>query len=176
MSRQSQDFPAETRCSRSHSRREPSSMGYPLRSRHSYCCPTICTQHRTLAVRPYSTHLYGCSTVIPGGLPNVFQDIAHVRILLSSSFSSILPLSFQVLNRLDILVLFLSPASRNIAKSHFLSLVHKQSTGEGTLEHRQKFTALCSIFIMVRCDTRDGSWLIVILQAGLSGSSRCMTH
>lgn len=112
-----------------------------------------------------TTHLHRSTTVVSCCIPNVLQYIGHVGILDASGLSSIGALSFQILDSLDILVLLFSPVAGNIAKPHLLTLVHKQSAGKRSVEHGEQLCALCSIFRVIRRNTRDNSRLVVVFQA-----------
>jgi hypothetical protein len=164
-SRQSSGLFVERQCSILCNRHAPSSKGSPSRSQHVRSSPTAMSVGSDIAC---AAHLNWCSAIISGGVTDILQNIRHVRVFHTGCFSSIRPLACKVLDRLDILVLLLAPCSGNIAETHLLTLVNEKGTGERSVEHCKQFSALGSVFWVVRSNTRNNSRLVMVLQAGSS--------
>ena len=155
--------------SKSCNRHVRASTACQMRIQHSSNRPTAdgqCVFCITLEIHSkVQTYLHWSTPIVPCSLPEILQDVADVWILFPSLALPIGTLPFELLYTFNVLVFLLFPIPGHIAESPLLALIDENCTAKGAVEHAKKFGGFGSIFRVVRGDTGDCPWLIMILQA-----------
>jgi hypothetical protein len=142
-----------------------------LRNRHARKSPTGTVSCDGLLIIP-KTYLHRCSSVISGRPSHISHDIRNIDVL-GITFLAILlppkvPLSLKSLYGLDILVLLLSPVSRDIAKTNLFSLVDEDGTCKGSVEHGGEFGRFSSLRGVIGTHSGYDTRLVVVLDTSIS--------